>query len=69
MIRMLLWDWWQMRKHRKMQKEFKRRYPTEGQFNNMFGTSGVDTWGCDCGHNGMGHRWHRPWCAWASGEV
>ncbi len=26
--------------------------------------SGVDTPGCDCGHHGMGPRWHAMECAW-----
>lgn len=26
--------------------------------------SGVDTPGCDCGHEGMGQKWHRKQCAW-----
>ncbi|MEV7034568.1 hypothetical protein AB0N99_30605 [Streptomyces sp. NPDC093272] len=26
--------------------------------------SGVDTPGCDCGHNGMGPKWHARACAW-----
>jgi hypothetical protein len=29
--------------------------------------SGVDTPGCDCGHDGMGLRWHDTACAWKVG--
>jgi hypothetical protein len=31
--------------------------------------SGVDTPGCDCGHDGMGVRWHDTACAWKVGLV
>lgn len=31
-------------------------------------TSGVDTPGCDCGHDGLGLRWHARDCAWRKGE-
>lgn len=26
--------------------------------------SGVDTLGCDCGHEEMGLKWHLLWCQW-----
>jgi hypothetical protein len=29
--------------------------------------AGVDTPGCDCGHDGMGAAWHGDACAWAVG--
>lgn len=28
--------------------------------------SGIDTPGCDCGHDGMGPGWHGPGCDWMS---
>jgi hypothetical protein len=28
--------------------------------------SGVDTPGCDCGHDGMGPKWHAKACAWTA---
>ncbi|MFH8336927.1 hypothetical protein [Streptomyces sp. AM6-12] len=31
---------------------------------NLFAESGVDTPRCDCGHEGMGLRWHMKACAW-----
>lgn len=30
--------------------------------------SGVETPGCDCGHDGMGVRWHDTACMWRSGK-
>ena len=27
--------------------------------------TGVETPGCDCGHNGMGRTWHLDMCEWA----
>jgi hypothetical protein len=27
-------------------------------------SAGVDTEGCDCGHEGMGEQWHLRGCAW-----
>lgn len=30
--------------------------------------SGVDTPGCDCGHHGMGPRWHAMECAWRAAK-
>jgi hypothetical protein len=29
-------------------------------------TEGIDTEGCDCGHQGMGVSWHRDYCEWRS---
>ncbi len=29
--------------------------------------SGVDTPGCDCGHEGMGAKWHAKACVWRAG--
>jgi hypothetical protein len=31
---------------------------------NLYAQSGIDTPGCDCGHDGMGLRWHGEACAW-----
>lgn len=31
--------------------------------------AGVDTPGCDCGHDGMGVSWHRDDCPWRRGVV
>lgn len=33
----------------------------------LYAQSGVDTPSCDCGHDGMGMRWHREPCAWLAG--
>lgn len=35
----------------------------------LYAQTGIDTPGCDCGHDGMGMRWHREPCAWLAGLV
>lgn len=34
---------------------------------NLYAQEGVTTPGCDCGHHGMGMRWHRQECSWMAG--
>lgn len=36
-------------------------------FTRLLAQSGIDTPGCDCGHEEMGVKWHARDCAWRSG--
>lgn len=48
----------------------KRRGDTDALGQNFLSRtaeSGVETPGCDCGHEGMGEMWHARSCVWRSG--
>jgi hypothetical protein len=69
------WQGWRIRKRGDidldMDDPYGRMYMTRSQVADLrvaVAQSGVDTPGCDCGHDGMGVSWHGGECTWKAGR-